>query len=29
MVPPIMYCVGPFAAAESSGMNVNEIVPVL
>ena len=29
IVPPISYCVGPSAAAESSGMNVNAIVPVL
>ena len=29
MVPPMWYCVGAAGAAESSGMNVNVIVPVL
>ncbi len=29
MVPPIMYCVGAPGAAESSGMNVKAIDPVL
>ena len=29
MVPPMSYCVGALGAAVSSGMNVNEMVPVL
>ena len=29
MVPPMLYCVGPLAAAVLSGMKVNEMVPLL